>query len=81
MKKRFVLPKKILLPGGFSVRIQQVEMTTDETADFTYSPDGSAVLRMKRGMTQKQQRYYLSHELIHAMIDYHHVMVMEGAGP
>lgn len=79
MKKRFVLPKKITLPGGFTVRIQQALMTSDEMADWTYSDDGNGVLRLKRGMTKKQQKYYLSHELIHTMIDYHHVMLLEGA--
>jgi len=82
MKKRFILPKKIPLPGGFVIRIQQVVMTTDETADWTYSSDGNGgVIRLKQGMTQKQQKYYLAHELQHALIDYLHLFLEDGARP
>jgi len=81
MKKRFVLPKKHTLPGGFTIRIEEGAMTCDEDAEFSYSAEGHGVLRLRKGLTKKQQRYHFSHEMIHAMIDYHHLMIREGAGP
>ncbi|KKL13147.1 hypothetical protein LCGC14_2528630, partial [marine sediment metagenome] len=36
------------------------------------------VIQLKKGMTQAQQKYYFSHELIHAAIDYHHFMITQG---
>ena len=79
MKKRFVLPKKKCFPGGFTVRIQETDMTSEEKADWAYGMDGTGVLSIKKGMTKKQQMYYLSHELVHAMVDYHHFLITEGA--
>lgn len=81
MKKRFVLPKKIVLPCGFTIRVVETVMTDDGTAEFDYDTAGSGVIRMKAGMTKKQQMYHLSHELLHAVADYHHLMIEEGAGP
>lgn len=80
MKKRFVLPKKIPLPGGFTIRIEIAAMT-DAHAEFEYNAEGASILRIAPGLTQKQQKYYLSHELIHAMVDYHHLFCQEGAEP
>ena len=76
--KRFVLPKKIKLPGEFNIRVVEVAMLIGETADWSYDMQGSGVIQLRKGMTQGQQRYYLSHEMTHAVIDWHHFMIAEG---
>ncbi len=81
MKKKFILPKKITLPCGFVIRVVVGPMTDDGDAEFDYDSGGCGVIRMKEGMTQKQQMYHLSHELLHAVVDYHHLMIWEGAIP
>ena len=76
--KRFVLPKKIKFPGGFIIKIVIVDMTTDMAASWDYDLQGTGIIQLSKGLTQSKQRYYLSHELIHAAIDYHHFMNTEG---
>jgi len=80
MKRRFHLPKKITLPCGFVIRIEESVMTSADYAEYDYSSEGG-VIRLRLGMTKKQQKYYLSHELIHVVNDYHHLMVLEGGLP
>ncbi len=80
MKKRFVLPKQVTLPGGFVIRVQEVTLSGGDNAEFTYGED-FAVISLAKGLTQRQQKYHFSHELIHAMIDYHHLLILEGATP
>ncbi len=81
MKKRFVLPKQVTLPGGFIIRVQEVKLAEDCNAEFSYSPEGTAVISLEKGLSQKQQKYYFSHELTHAIIDYHHLLILEGGTP
>ena len=81
MKKRFVLPKQVTLPGGFVIRVQEVNLTNDCNAEFGYSREGAAVISLAKGLTQRQQKYHFSHELIHAVIDYHHLLILEGGAP
>ncbi len=78
MKKRFVLPKNIKLPGGFNIRVVEVAMTNDEDANWSYDMQGNGVIQLRKGMTQGQQKYSLSHELLHVAADYHHFMIAEG---
>ena len=47
MKKRFVLPKKITLPGGFVIRIQEIEMEIEEDAEFSYNLEGTALISIR----------------------------------
>lgn len=76
--KRFVLRKSISFPGGFTVKIVE-GVLVDKTACWDYDPDRlEGVITLDKGLTQAQQKYYFSHELIHAMIDYHHFMIMNG---
>jgi len=75
--KRFHLPKKVHLPG-FVIRVEEVEMTEDDSAEYVYSGSGG-VIRIQRGLTVAQQKYYFGHEMQHALIDYLHKLVMEGA--
>ena len=77
--RKFILPKRITWPGGFVIRVEEVLFTTESMATFDYDNSGNAIISLKKGMTQAQQRYYLSHELIHAAVDYHHLMIEEGA--
>lgn len=60
------------------MRVVETVLTEDQNAFFSYSMSGDAVLTLRKGLTQAQQKYYLSHELIHAMVDYHHLMIEEG---
>ena len=76
--KRFVLPKNIKLPGGFTIKVVEVVLTDDETANWSYDMRGVGVIQLRKGMTKAQQRYYLSHEMTHAIIDWHHYMIAEG---
>ncbi|KKL15421.1 hypothetical protein LCGC14_2505760 [marine sediment metagenome] len=76
--KRFVLPKKIKLPGGFNIKVGEVALTNDETSNWSYDMQGNGVIQLKKGMTQAQQKYSFSHELLHAVADYHHFMITQG---
>lgn len=76
--KRWTYRKSISLPGGFVIKIVEGSLA-DKTACWDYTPGSlEGVITLDKGLTQAQQRYYLSHELIHAMIDYHHIMIMNG---
>lgn len=80
--RRFVLPKQIRLPGGFIIRVEVATMAEDSDAECDYSVQhNSAVIRLRKGMTVKQMKYHLSHELLHVVIDYHHAMMLEGGEP
>ncbi len=76
--KRFILPKKIKFPGGFVIKVVEVDLTNDEDANWSYDMQGNGIIQLRKGMTQGQQRYYLSHEMTHAVIDWHHYMIAEG---
>ena len=76
--KRFILPKKIKFPGGFVIKVVEVTLTNDEDANWSYDMQGNGVIQLKKGMTQAQQKYSLSHELLHAVADYHHFMITQG---
>lgn len=77
--KRFVLRKSISFPGGFTIKIVESIFTDDQNACWDYNTDKlEGVITLRKGLTLAQQRYYLSHELIHAMIDYHHMMIQNG---
>ena len=76
--KRFVLPKKITWPGGFTIKIAIVDMNSDMAASWDYDLQGTGIIQMSKGLSQARQRYYLSHELIHAAVDYHHFMITQG---
>ena len=79
--KRFILRKSISFPGGFTIKIVEGALTA-QTACWDYNPDKlEGVITLSKGLTQVQQRYYLSHELIHAMVDYHHMMIQNGGRP
>jgi len=77
--KHFHLPKRIRLPG-FVIRIEEVTMTEPDMAEWVYGDNGG-VIRIQKGLPQGLQSYYFSHEMLHAMIDYHHKQVKEGGGP
>ena len=76
--KRFVLPKKIKLPGGFVIKVEEVALTNDEDANWSYDMQGNGVIQLKKGATQAKQKYSLSHELLHAAADYHHFIITQG---
>lgn len=73
--KRFRLPKKIYLPG-FTIRVEQGTVT-DAKAVWEVG-DSGGVIRLAKNLTVAQQKYYLSHELIHAAIDNHHNNILDG---
>ena len=77
---RFRLPKRIRLPGGFTVKIEEVAMTGDDQAEYVYADDGG-VIRIQRGLTKSQQRFYLGHELLHCTIDYYNLLLQTGVKP
>ena len=76
---RWTLPKTIRFPG-FKIHIEESVMTEDEYSEFAYSAN-VGVIRLRLGMTKKQQQYYLSHELCHVVDDYQHMLILGGAGP
>ena len=75
--KQWRLPKAVHLPG-FVIKVETVSMTDLESAEYVYGEDGG-VIRIGKGMTTSQQKYYFSQELIHAIVDYHHRMVTHGS--
>ena len=42
--KRFIIPKRLKLPGGFVIRFQESEMT-DDYSHWEYSDEGHGVIR------------------------------------
>jgi len=74
--KPWHLPKKVHFPG-FTIKVETVSMTDLDSAEYVYGDTGG-VIRIGKGMTVAQQKYYFSHELIHAAIDYHHKQHLEG---
>ena len=77
--KQWRLRNKIYLPE-FTVKIEVVSMTDLDQAEYVYGEDGG-VIRLGKGMSVNQQKYYFSHELQHAATDYHHKLVVGGARP
>jgi len=75
--KRFRLPKKIHWPG-FTVKVEVVSMTGDDQEEWVYDAD-MGVIRLQKGLTVAQQRYYFSHAMLHVAADYHHKQIVEGA--
>lgn len=73
------LPKRKSLGPGFTIRIEEGELT-DCGGEWTYNERGG-VIRIQKGMTKANQRYYYSHELIHATVDYHLEQAKRGAVP
>ena len=73
------LPKYVHLPG-FLVKVEVVSMTDSDGAEYVYG-DGGGVIRIGKGMSVAQQKYYFSHELMHAAIDYYHKQILEGGTP
>ena len=72
--KRWRLPKKIHLPG-WVIRIE-IGDTPGLDAEWAYNVEsGGGVIRLRPGLTKAQQKYTLSHELLHAAVDYHHAML------
>jgi len=69
--KRWRLPKVIKLPG-FTIKVE-VGGVLDGSGEWSYSGD-VGVLRLNKNLTINQQKYFFSHELLHAIIDYHHRM-------
>ena len=77
--KQWHLPKAVHLPG-FLVKVEIVTMTDNDQAEYVYGEDGG-VIRIGKGMTVAEQRYYFSHELVHAVVDYHHKQIIKGGTP
>ena len=73
------LPKAVHLPG-FLVKVEEVSMTENDQAEYVYGVDGG-VIRIRKGMAVAEQKYYFSHELIHAVADYHHKQIVDGGTP
>ena len=71
------LPKRKTLGPGFTIQIVE-GVLTDSAAAWEIGNHGGVITLIK-GLTKAQQRYYYSHELIHAAIDYHHEQNKSGA--
>jgi hypothetical protein len=69
---KWVLPKTIRWPG-WVIKVE-VGDTGNTYGEWAVGDGSGGVIRLKRGLTKAQQKYALSHELIHAAIDYHHDM-------
>jgi len=77
---KFRLPKQIRLPGRFTVKIEVVSMTGDDQAEYVYDDNGG-VIRLNKGLTLSQQKFYLGHEILHCAIDYYNLLLQTGAKP
>ena len=77
--KQWRLPKTVPLPG-FKIKVEIVTMTGNDQAEYVYGDDGG-VIRIGKDMSVKEQKYYFSHELQHAVADYHHRQIVEGGTP
>ena len=76
---RFHLTKSVSLIG-WKVRIEEVAFGGDANADYDYFKTGG-LIRIRKGLTKKQQEYHVTHELVHAAIDRHHRAIQNGATP
>jgi len=73
------LPNTIIVPQ-FRIKVEVITMTDLDQAEYVYGNDGG-VIRIGKNMTIAEQRYYFSHEFVHAAVDYHHKQILEGAKP
>jgi len=76
MMKRFRLPKKVHLPG-FVIKVEIVSMTDQDQGEYVYG-DNAGVIRIRKGLSVREQKYCFSHELLHAVVDYHHRLIEGG---
>lgn len=74
--KQWRLPKAVHLPG-FTIKVEIVSMTDNDQAEYVYGDTGG-VIRIGKGMNLSEQKFYFSHELIHATVDYHLKQVIDG---
>jgi len=70
--RRWRLAKKIYLPG-WVIRIEIGEIPGSD-GEWAVGKDGG-VIRLRPGLTQTEQKSTLSHELMHAVIDYNNAML------
>ncbi len=73
------LPRTVIVPD-FKIKVEVITMTDLDQAEYVYGNDGG-VIRIGKGMSVGQKRFYFSHELIHAAVDYHLKQVLEGGHP
>jgi len=76
--KRWRLAKGIWLPE-YRIKIEEGSLT-DTDAEWAVG-DGGGVVRLRKGMTNMQQRYHIAHEMIHAVVDWLHEQIVKGAVP
>lgn len=79
-------PRRVTLPFGYVVRVKEVtdgEMREMDDADERTS-DGcwdieTRTIYLVKTLSPRRKRYILAHELFHALIDYEHHLLNEGA--
>jgi Zn-dependent peptidase ImmA (M78 family) len=72
------IPRNIPLPG-FPVKVKLVRegvLVKDSNADSDYGPSGG-IIRIRKSLPLKMQRYCLVHELQHLLIDFLHILLQE----
>lgn len=81
-----ILPKSLTLPFGYRVSIREVtdgEMREMDDEDERVS-DGcwdveTRTIYIVKTLSPRRKRYILGHELFHAVLDWQHHMLNEGA--
>ena len=74
---RWRLPKQRSLGPNFTIKIEEGSLT-DTNGEWLAGYNGG-IIRLKKGLTKAQQRYYYTHELVHAALDYCHQESIRGA--
>ena len=72
LMRRWRLTKKIYWPGY--VIVVEIGTLTDTDGEWAVG-EGGGVIRLRKGLTKAQQKYTLSHEILHAAVDYNNAML------
>jgi Zn-dependent peptidase ImmA (M78 family) len=79
-KPRTIIPKRVVFPFGFVVRVEQVSRNVlTQDVDSEWNGDSRSIF-IDKGLSLQRRRYLLTHELGHAWLDWQHYIMDLGVG-
>lgn len=67
------LPSKILFPGGFEVQVVLVDLP--DFGEYETIDIGHGRISIDEKLTPRQRWHFLSHEMLHALVDAQHFIM------